>query len=63
MSSTTTPALRRVLNAAVVQFARHGYEGASLASIAADAGIRKASLYSHVKNKDALFMAVFDDAM
>ncbi|MHB0776027.1 TetR/AcrR family transcriptional regulator [Halomonas sp. WWR20] len=63
MSSTTTPALRRVLNAAVVQFARHGYEGASLAGIAADAGIRKASLYSHVKNKDALFLAVFDDAL
>lgn len=63
MSSTTTPALRRVLNAAVVQFARHGYEGASLSAIAADAGIRKASLYSHVKNKDALFMAVFDDSL
>lgn len=63
MSSTTTPALRRVLNAAVAQFARHGYEGASLSGIAADAGIRKASLYSHVKNKDALFLAVFDDAL
>ncbi|WP_457808445.1 TetR/AcrR family transcriptional regulator [Kushneria sp. EE4] len=63
MSSTTTPALRRVLDAAVVQFARHGYEGASLSGIAADAGIRKASLYSHVKNKDALFMAVFNDAL
>lgn len=63
MSSTTTPALRRVLNAAVVQFARHGYEGASLSRIAADAGIRKASLYSHVKSKDALFLAVFEDAL
>lgn len=63
MSSTTTPALKRVLNAAVVQFARHGYEGASLSGIAFDAGIRKASLYSHVKNKDALFMAVFEDAL
>lgn len=63
MSSTTTPALKRVLNAAVIQFARHGYKGASLSGIAADAGIRKASLYSHVKNKDALFMAVFEDAL
>ncbi|PSJ22608.1 TetR family transcriptional regulator [Halomonas sp. ND22Bw] len=63
MSSATTPALRRVLNAAVAQFAQHGYEGASLSHIAADAGIRKASLYSHVKNKDALFRAVFEDAL
>ncbi|MCE8021499.1 TetR/AcrR family transcriptional regulator [Halomonas sp. MCCC 1A11036] len=63
MPSTTTPALKRVLNAAVVQFARHGYEGASLSGIAADAGIRKASLYSHVKNKNALFLAVFEDAL
>ena len=42
MSPTTSPALKRVLNAAVIQFARHGYEGASLSGIAADAGIRKA---------------------
>lgn len=63
MLSTTTPALRRVLDAAVAQFARHGYEGASLAGIAADAGIRKASLYSHIKNKDALFLTVFEDAL
>lgn len=63
MLPTTTPALRRVLNAAVAQFAQHGYEGASLSGIAADAGIRKASLYSHIKNKDALFSAVFEDAL
>lgn len=61
--TSTTPALKRVLDAAVVRFARHGYEGASLSDIAADAGIRKASLYSHVKSKDALFMAVFEDAL
>lgn len=48
---------------AVEHFSLHGYDASSLTDIAAQAGMRKASLYSHFANKDALFQAVFDDAV
>lgn len=48
---------------AVVHFSVHGYDGSSLTDIAAQAGMRKASLYSHFASKDALFLAVLADAL
>lgn len=48
---------------AVVHFSEHGYDASSLSAIAAQAGMRKASLYSHFAGKDALFLDVFADAL
>lgn len=58
-----TPAYDRICDAAVVHFASHGYDAASLSEIASLVGIRKASLYSHFAGKDALFLQVLQDAL
>lgn len=43
-------------------FAKNGYEGASLAHIAEDVGIKKQSIYTHFKGKDELFIQLCRDA-
>lgn len=48
-----------LLRIAAEGFAAEGYAGASLASIAARAGIRKSSLLHHFESKDALYDEVF----
>ncbi|MGF7031059.1 AcrR family transcriptional regulator [Paenibacillus mucilaginosus] len=52
----------KIRGTALVHFARNGYEGASLADISAEVGIKKQSIYNHFKGKDDLFLAVFQDA-
>lgn len=42
-------------------FAIHGYEGTSLADIAKQVGIKKQSIYTHFKGKDALFMQILKE--
>lgn len=50
------PAKREaILAAAQVLFLSNGYEGASMDAIAAEAGVSKLTLYSHFKDKEALF--------
>lgn len=44
-------------------FAQHGYEGTSMQLVAEAVGIKKQSIYTHYKNKDALFLAVCEQAM
>lgn len=58
-----TPSAARVCDHAVEHFAEHGYDGSSLNEIAALAGMRKASLYAHFANKDALFVCAFERAL
>lgn len=43
-------------------FAQNGYEGASLAHIAEDVGIKKQSIYTHFKGKDELFLQICKDS-
>jgi AcrR family transcriptional regulator len=43
-------------------FAKNGYEGASLANIAEDVGIKKQSIYTHFKAKDELFIQLCKEA-
>jgi AcrR family transcriptional regulator len=54
-----SPAVTRIITAAIEHLARRGYDASSLTEIAEAVGIRKASLYSHFASKDALFMAAF----
>ena len=49
-----------IMAAGLTTFAEHGYEGASMSMIADVVGIKKQSIYTHFKNKDALFLAVCD---
>ena len=44
-----------ILEAAQVLFLSNGYEGSSMEAIAAEAGVSKLTLYSHFKDKEALF--------
>lgn len=53
----------RIKEIALTHFAKNGYEGASLADIAADVGIKKQSIYTHFKGKDDLFLALFDEVL
>ncbi|WP_088105558.1 TetR/AcrR family transcriptional regulator [Halalkalibacter urbisdiaboli] len=47
--------------AALTCFAEHGYEGASLAQIGEEVGIKKQSIYSHFKGKDDLFLQLLSE--
>jgi len=47
----------RILTGAAIVFAADGYEGASMARIAAEAGVSKGTLYNHFDSKAALFTA------
>lgn len=59
MPRDATDTVRRILDAAVGEFAGHGIAGGRVDRIAAAARINKAQLYAHVGNKDALFDAAF----
>lgn len=52
----------KIREVALRHFTRNGYEGASLADISAEVGIKKQSIYNHFTGKDELFLAVFRDA-
>jgi AcrR family transcriptional regulator len=49
----------KILAVARASFVRHGYDGASLEKIAAEADLTKGALYHHFDGKEALFAAVF----
>ncbi len=51
----------QIKEAAIRNFAAHGYEGASLAAIANEVGIKKQSIYTHFKSKDELFLTVMTE--
>lgn len=48
---------KAILEAAKRLFPRHGYDGISMDSIAAEASVSKLTVYSHFKDKDSLFAA------
>ena len=48
---------RQVLDAAVAVFAEQGFHGASMADVAARAGVSKPSVYAHGGSKEELFTA------
>jgi AcrR family transcriptional regulator len=64
MSSTETlsPEKRKqILGGAAAVFSRDGYEGASVARIAAEAGVSKGTLYNYFESKAEMFAAWVND--
>jgi AcrR family transcriptional regulator len=57
-STTTQTTLERLLDAATALFSRKGYAATSTREIAEILGIRKASLYYHIENKEDLLYAI-----
>ena len=51
----------RVRDAAMLRFAAHGFDAASVDDIAADAGVTRGAVYHHYASKPGLFLAVVDD--
>jgi AcrR family transcriptional regulator len=49
-----------LVQAAIARFARDGYRGTTLSSIAEDAGISPTAVYRHFPDKDAMFEAAVD---
>jgi AcrR family transcriptional regulator len=54
---------RRLLDAAERVFLKMGYQGATLDSIAADAGFTKGAVYWHFDSKEALFLELLATGM
>ena len=65
-SEASPPALDtrgRILAAASRVFARHGYNGASLDHVAAEAGLTKGAVYWHFASKGDLFLALLEESV
>ena len=52
-----------ILDAAVVEIARHGYYRATVSAIARRAGVADGTIYLYFKNKEAILVSVFERAM
>ncbi len=53
---------RRLLDAAATEFARNGIEDANINEISLAAGFAKGTVYNHFDSKEALFLAVVEEA-
>jgi AcrR family transcriptional regulator len=53
---------RRLLDAAAAEFARNGLEDANINQISLAAGFAKGTVYNHFPSKEALFLAVVQEA-
>ncbi|HSC82806.1 MAG TPA: TetR/AcrR family transcriptional regulator [Pseudomonas sp.] len=54
---------KAIIAAAEVEFARHGYKGTSMNSIAQAVGLPKANLHYYFSNKQGLYIAVLDNIL
>ena len=54
---------QEILNAALDLFSVQGFEATSISQIANAVGIRKASLYSHFENKQAILDALVKEIL
>ena len=55
MGKHTDPKRQAILDSAFTQFSRYGFRRTSMADIAKETGISRASLYSHFENKEEIF--------
>ncbi|MGB3535701.1 MAG: TetR/AcrR family transcriptional regulator [Microcoleaceae cyanobacterium] len=59
-SQTAINKAEQILNGAMPEFLRHGYDCTSMDKIAKSAGVSKQTLYSHFCDKDGLFTALVE---
>lgn len=52
---------RKITDAAIRLFNRHGYRKVTMSDVAAEAGMSRPSLYAAFANKEAIFAALMDD--
>ncbi len=53
---------RRIIETARVEFSEKGFDGASIAQIAAQAQLAPSAIYNHYESKRKLYVAVFEDS-
>jgi AcrR family transcriptional regulator len=51
----------KIMNAAIEEFCRSGYDAASVSDICKKAGVSKGAFYHHFPSKQALFLAIMRD--
>jgi len=54
---------KHILEAAIHVFERQGYRGATIKSIAEEAGVADGTIYNVFKNKEALLLGVLDELL
>lgn len=52
---------KKILDAAIAVFARKGFDGTSIAEIAARSGLPKANIYYYFKSKEAIYKTIIAD--
>ncbi|CAN3126980.1 TetR/AcrR family transcriptional regulator [Mycobacterium sp. smrl_JER01] len=60
MPATATDTTRHILDAAVVEFERHGFRRVALEDVAKRAGVSRTTIYRRFANKDELVGAVIE---
>ncbi|NJL63482.1 MAG: TetR/AcrR family transcriptional regulator [Methylacidiphilales bacterium] len=55
---STVEKVEKILQGAMQEFLVHGYAGTSMDRVASQAGVSKATVYSHFKDKEGLFKAL-----
>lgn len=63
MAESSAETKKKLLESAKKEFLEKGFMGASLRTIAANAGVTTGAMYRHFKDKDAFFCALVDDAI
>ena len=63
MADSSLETKKTLLESAKKEFLQKGFGGASLRTIAANAGVTTGAMYRHFKDKDAFFCALVDDAV
>jgi AcrR family transcriptional regulator len=58
MTKDADPKREAILASALTQFSRYGFRRTSMADIAKETGISRASLYSHFENKEEIFRSL-----
>lgn len=54
---------QELIDAALLHYSLHGYQGATMRKIATEVGIKPASIYFFYENKEALFIAAFEQLL